>query len=1004
MHTSRRPLAILILLFALVNLLAARNASLQGLEPYKLDSFTRMLNIAPAIEVSLDLYAPENLDTTVEAHPAILYLMNHGGRYLGTESNATIIADFLADGYLVVTLDCQQPDQAYTPELDWAILEIRNELATDRLIATTGLKVARHETFVIPEGYRLLRNHVYWEIDRHGTEGTMDYLLNFYNRHIVQNHAVAPAETVEQMVKPNGEPIDYKLRMDIVYPSKPAEVIPVVMIQSSSSPRKSWQTNRPHFIGFKLRGYAFVHYDHNYIPMARSDHYGFSSTYSLDAWNGIASNTAAVRAVRAIAPELGINAGAIGVSGHSKASYGATLLCDPGHTERHEWSQFSNQPPSSPEPQPWQGFSSQVNVGYQSMGDGTQRHRSFVGDDYAPTLLACGEWDRLTAAQYWAEHAYHFKRSEVPHLALFMRGIGHTMPYGVDEELGIDRYAVLFDFFEPHLRPDIAHPPVLLYQLPLDGASEVCPVNPVAIRFAASIPPQQITEQGAIRIVSLADNQTIPGQWTVRQRNTFYQWQPATPLEAGNAYRLEIHQDLISESGGKLEQARLVQFTAGAYSEKPQAKPDDYRRDNDLLYQIADAARPPFGEWPVPGQNVDRLPAFSIHPYSSLHYTAGYHIVNDDALEENSGRRYLHWRAGGDASIRIDLGEAKTVSQLIVTSGTETGNEMIKNFRLRYSNEGTEHLQTLLEVEDNQDRRLVLSFEPVHARWFMLDAISRNEPVRIHALEMYAQPRPLEPGLTLATRPPSGYLHPQEPLQLLALADDSSISKVLFSHNHSRAKGPVERDGNRFTLQNETLAPGIHYFLATDADRRVETERIRIEVLPTAFTPLRDSHTPFAIEASGGWSLSNDSDGNPVLTSPTRGELFFGPDNSRDLIIDMDVKIANLRGRFGLLFRAGEQNQQSAHSLVFDRNRIELFLPRTFSSQATQRIRDIQLQEGRTYNLRLKLKDNRFTLLLNGERVMENESLPNLRGQIGLMTSNASIEVKRLIISPIPSS
>lgn len=81
-----------------------------------------------------------------------------------------------------------------------------------------------------------------------------------------------------------------------------------------------------------MRGYACVCYDHEYIPMARGDHYGYFNPYGLASTNGVKTHTAAVRRVRSLADELGYSKDSIGSWGHSKSAY-TVLLTDPGATE-----------------------------------------------------------------------------------------------------------------------------------------------------------------------------------------------------------------------------------------------------------------------------------------------------------------------------------------------------------------------------------------------------------------------------------------------------------------------------------------------------------------------------------------------------------------------------------------------------------------------------------------------------------------------------------------------
>lgn len=975
-----------------------------GREPSRSGSFA---DDALGIAVPYRIYLPAGTPRGAKL-PTVLYFINHGGARPGTEPDSAILTDFLADGYLLVVADYQNHPSAVSPALDHGVLALRNAIANNRLEARLPAEADPFLTYVVPQGFRLLRDVVYWEIDRHAAHGTLEHILREYQRHAVPNRNARPASSVGEMLRPDGSPFDYRLQLDIIYPASPTAPVPVMMIQSSTSPRNRWQARRPHYIGYMLRGFAFAHYDHNYNPIARDDHFRFYDRYSLDGWNGIASNSAAVRCVRAHATRLDLNPDRIGIMGHSKASYGAVLLADPNHHRRPEWSTFPDHPAGSPEPQPWPGFASQVTVGYQSMGDGTQRHRSFTTEDYAPTILACGELDYLVAAGYWAEHAHHFALSEIPHLALFMKGIGHTVPTGFDPELGLDRYTAVIDFIEQYLREGDGIPPLLLYGLPVDGATGVARDRTIGLRFAPGMDATSVTGPDGVRVIAEADGHPIPGAWSVRQRNTYFQWTPTRPLAPGSAYTVVVPPTVRDLHGTPLGTERRFHFVTGA-DVLPEPPPvDTHRRQHDLLYRIADAVRPPFDTWPEAGRNVDRLPAFSISPYSAHTYTAGYHIVDDD-LSEPSGRHYLRWTRGRPAEIRIDLGQPHTISQIVLTSGAFDGSELVRSFRLRAGNSGPGSLETIAEVENNADRRLALSFAPVTARWFHLDQIGRPSAVRIHDLEMYESPRPLEPALTLFTSPPFSMPSAGEPLELVTLSVDDSVVDAGFIVNGSPLA--ATRDGNAYRASLNPLTPGPYRVEAWGRDAKGRTTLappISFHAVSPTVHLLRDG---FTIDDSGGrhpalagrslrdwkvlsgqWDIRSAGRNRDVaLHSPNRGVILAADPSWGDGVIEIDLTVEALQSNFSIIFRAADEANYDRFQ--FRDNRMELYLGQAGSAQRVRRNRSVRLVEGNTYAFRIELTGSTVTLFIDGEHAMTFESLTRPTGGIGFATQQAAIRV-----------
>ncbi|NLC17500.1 MAG: Ig-like domain-containing protein [Clostridiales bacterium] len=487
----------------------------------------------------------------------ILYVTNHSNERIGQEADSDIINDFLDNGYHVVVADYLGNPLAVSPLMDHGVFDLRLKIEDNSFFKDLGIFTELYGLYIVPGGYRLLRDAVYWEIDKHGSYGTKEYVMSLWNDYIVKNFNKSPVSSPDEMTKPDGSPIDWQLKMDIFYPSQPNKNTPVMMFQASNSPRNRVESRdkRYHSIGFLLQGYTYVLYDHNYQPLARGDHYGYWDKYTLDDYNGLKSNTAAVRFVRKTAEELGFSADRIGVWGHSKASYGPALLANPNHNQRGEWSTFKGFPQGSPEPQPWQGYSSVIQASYQSMGNGTRRHDKLVTDDNVPTLIACGDKDDYGAWKYWPELKANYENRGLAHLALGMLGLGHTYPFGYDIDLQIDRYNICFDFFNSYLKPETK--PALLYVIPPHGREKVSIESTVHIKFARYMNPQ--SAQTHIYLID-ESGQIIEGNLEAIQQNTTFVFTPAQPLLKDHTYTLCIDKEITDTNGIDLGSDRTFGF------------------------------------------------------------------------------------------------------------------------------------------------------------------------------------------------------------------------------------------------------------------------------------------------------------------------------------------------------------------------------------------------------------------------------------------------------------
>jgi hypothetical protein len=530
--------------------------------------------------------------------PMVVYLSNLDIPRLGTDSDENILGDLLEQQLLVIKLNVSKMPSS-SPELEHAIGAFFLDIDEIIQIATNSKFKGEHgNLFFLPEGYRLKRDLSYWDLKKHGSYGTLEYILDVYNRG-ARNRDYDPVDSPEQMRGPDGQIIHFDLRMDIIYPSgQNAQKVPTMALFSSQSMRpRAFAANDERLaypLGFALNGYAVAFIDHNYIPLARHEYFGHFRPFSLDQWNGLASASASIRFLRAHASEFNLN-GRIGAAGLSKAAYSVVRLADPNHHKQEEGGTFDNYPSGSPESQPWPDFKSTISIGYASMGGGTRRTNYFT-EKMVPMIFAAGkkdqygEWDRFP-------HLVRTSREKnMHHLALWLEDLGHTYPDGIDLKTGLNRYILIRRWFDQNLYPHENDNLEVMYVIPtpysdnvsLDGESRVLPAenllpsgsigpntwgefseevfdaesdmkhiprnSPIAIGFARSIDVNTVTHE-TIVVKNTETNKPVRGSWQAVRQNSRFEFLPDELLKPNTHYSITVSTSVTDYAGRNLKNA-----------------------------------------------------------------------------------------------------------------------------------------------------------------------------------------------------------------------------------------------------------------------------------------------------------------------------------------------------------------------------------------------------------------------------------------------------------------
>lgn len=249
----------------------------------------------------------------------VVYLENLNVKKVGRNKNAVDVAWLLAEGYRVVEFDYRHHAKARALLINADIVAINDALAEGAFCGQTNS--SRYQSYVLFEGYRILRNVPYFEDDP-----------SVYNT-----------------------PAEYKkgdmLHMDIIYPANPAVKVPVILSFSYSNSYATYDAEKKVFTdankdqrlrldytlaafddsfleGAPAKGFAWAIADHpKYCPWGKGKPVnGRNDTYKSYQTNPDAARKvkSAVRILRAKGADLGLS-GSVGIYGFSRGSTAGSL-------------------------------------------------------------------------------------------------------------------------------------------------------------------------------------------------------------------------------------------------------------------------------------------------------------------------------------------------------------------------------------------------------------------------------------------------------------------------------------------------------------------------------------------------------------------------------------------------------------------------------------------------------------------------------------------------------
>jgi len=154
----------------------------------------------------------------------------------------------------------------------------------------------------------------------------------------------------------------------------------------------------------------------------------------------------------------------------------------------------------------------------------------------------------------------YLEELDVNHIELLMKNLGHELPYGYDEELGVDRYRIMHDFFDRYLKVESKLPPVVLILTPRDQKENVSPSEKISVHFAPVMDKRSITDGDGVKIIRLKDNTNIKGSWKISHGRTKFTFTPEQRLKENEKYRVIVTTNVKNEVGTHLDKEKISEF------------------------------------------------------------------------------------------------------------------------------------------------------------------------------------------------------------------------------------------------------------------------------------------------------------------------------------------------------------------------------------------------------------------------------------------------------------
>ena len=111
-----------------------------------------------------------------------MYIVNTNTVRTGTDSDVAIIRSMLDRGYVVAVYDFHNSVLATSLALEDSLQLLRKNILNGFYVKTLGSPFPTSGTYfhhyIVPAGYNVSLDHVFWEMDKHGADGTLEKLVH----------------------------------------------------------------------------------------------------------------------------------------------------------------------------------------------------------------------------------------------------------------------------------------------------------------------------------------------------------------------------------------------------------------------------------------------------------------------------------------------------------------------------------------------------------------------------------------------------------------------------------------------------------------------------------------------------------------------------------------------------------------------------------------------------------------------------------------------------------
>ena len=586
-----------------------------------------------------------------DATPIIIYVINTNTERVGTDSDVNIIGSMLNRGYAVIVVDYKNHIKSTSPAIEYSLQALRARVKNRELFTSPIFPSGTYyNNYVVPAGYDISLSNVFWEMDKHSADGTLEKIVEIWNNDFkgakanklvkwvkvdgtrkettVASDGTSPmwydskgntnengdytyvkwtvANDITDCVNPDGSPLDLDLTMYVIYPTSPEKEVPVMTLASSSENMESATStaDRPHFNGFLFNGYAGVVYDYLWVPMARTETFGYYDGKSTGAVSGDASGysvyhyndklvaTAIMRYIRYLSLSNGdtynFDINAIGIFGNSKGGaihfFGESAIQTPtvknseayssvseleaainakitalapnryleGHhgETRYEAGKLDSYSANNytgkhqidgGELQPWLTYNGvEIISGAQLVYASNGASLESITPGYSPLIVVAHLADSYNSAYTSMNTVVNLAHSMDVPTLFFEVPLGHTFAYGKDLNYGTDTYRAIFDFAGFYLKGDAVK---IIYTAPANGGS-LAPTEKITIKFSGEVSADEIEKI----LIKSTDGSLINGSWSSDWGNTEWNFTPSNII-GGDKYTVTVPTGFSGENG-----------------------------------------------------------------------------------------------------------------------------------------------------------------------------------------------------------------------------------------------------------------------------------------------------------------------------------------------------------------------------------------------------------------------------------------------------------------------